>query len=80
MRVIGNFETLRSSRLQRRHEGSRTKCPVDVDKCEAEAHLRRAQATKFLWTQKSFLTSDDAFAPVRQAAWFESLLDQAGDA
>lgn len=53
---------------------------VDVDKCEAEAHLRRAQATKFLWTQKSFLTSDDAFAPVRQAAWFESLLDQAGDA
>ena len=51
---------------------------VDVDKCKA--HLLRALETKFLWTQRSFLTSEDAFASVRQDAWFQSLLDQAGDA
>ena len=51
---------------------------VDVDKCKA--HLLRALETKFLWTQRSFLTSEDAFASVRQSAWFQSLLDQAGDA
>ena len=51
---------------------------VDVDQCKA--HLLRALETKFLWTQRSFLTSEDAFASVRQDAWFQSLLDQAGDA
>jgi len=44
---------------------------------ECREHLSRALETGFLWTEVTFLKTEDAFEALRNTAWFQDLLQNA---